>query len=88
MLTIGIGQNLGSVQHSRIDGDSAYLMAVNPDFVGEQKDGREEYFEFLCGDTPTPIAKRYILPFETVKQICGYFLENGDRDPSIYWEEF
>jgi hypothetical protein len=81
-LLVGFGKAIGCVQHSRTDGDTPYLMAVAPG-AWEAKD----YFEFLAGDTPTPISKRYCMPWEQVRQIANYFLETGDRSPDISWEE-
>ena len=81
-LLVGLGKAIGCVQHSRTDGDTPYLVAVAPG-VWEV----EDYFEFLAGDTATPISKRYCMPWEQVRQIATYFLETGDRSPDISWEE-
>jgi hypothetical protein len=56
-LLVGFGKAIGCVQHSRTDGDTPYLMALAPG-AWEAKD----YFEFLAGDTPTPISQRYCMP--------------------------
>ena len=81
-LLIGIGRTVGCVQYSRSDGDTPYLMAVafNPH-------ARVENFEFLAGNTPTPVSGRYILPLEQVKKITQYFRETGARSASVSWEE-
>jgi hypothetical protein len=81
-LLLGIGPEVGSVQHSPSDGDVPYLMAVAVD-----DHCKDEYVEFLCGDTPSPISKRYCLPFESVKEIAAHFLETGERSPAVRWEE-
>ena len=81
-LLVGFGKAIGCVQHSRTDGDSLYLVAVAPG-AGETSD----YFEFLAGGTPTPISKRYCMPWEQVRQIVAYFLETGDRSPDIAWDK-
>jgi hypothetical protein len=86
-LTIGIGNDVGFVQHSSIDGDSPYLVALAPGFHIGELDEEQKYVEFLCGDTPSPIAKRYILPFDIVMQIAACFVETGERSPSVFWEE-
>ena len=86
-LTMGIGKEVGFVQHSSIDGDSAYLVALAPGFHIGELDEEQKYVEFLCGNTPSPIAKRYILPFEILMQIATYFLETGERSPALSWEE-
>jgi hypothetical protein len=81
-LMVGIGGTIGCVQYSRSDGNSPYLVAVAPNQTPEDGD-----IEFLCGGTATPVSKRYILPFEKVKEIAGYFLETGARSAKIRWEE-
>src|SRR5262249_9341652 len=57
-LMVGIGGTSGCVQYSRSDGNSPYLVAVAANPTAEEGD-----IEFLCGNTPTPVSKRYILPF-------------------------
>jgi hypothetical protein len=81
-LTLGIGKNIGFVQHSPADGNTPYLLAVAPEKVCDQ-----ESVEFLVGDTPTPIPQRFCLPFEMVQQIVGYFIDTGERSPVFSWEE-
>jgi hypothetical protein len=81
-LTMGIGGAVGFVQHSRTDGKPPYLVGVAPSPIAE-----EGHIEFLCGNTLTPISVRYILPFETVKEIAGYFLETGARSAKFAWED-
>jgi len=81
-LMVGIGGTSGCVQYSRSDGNSPYLVAVAANPTAEEGD-----IEFLCGNTPTPVSKRYILPFEKVKEIASYFLETGARSAKVRWEE-
>jgi hypothetical protein len=81
-LLIGIGRTVGCVQYSRSDDDAPYLMAVARDPRAEEKS-----FEFLAGNTPTPVPGRYILPLEQVKKIAQYFRETGARSASVSWEE-
>lgn len=81
-LTLGIGKDVGFVQHSPSDGDTPYLLALAP-----EKHCDQDYVEFLVGDTPTPIPQRFCLPFETVKGIAAYFIETGERNPAVSWEE-
>jgi hypothetical protein len=54
--------------------------------VAEATTCGEEYAEFLCGDTPSPIPRRNILPFDKVKEIAAYFIETGERSPTVAWE--
>lgn len=81
-LLIGIGAAIGCVQYSRTDRKMPYLMAVS---VGDP--GSEGHVQFLTADTPTPVAARYCIPFDLVKEVAAYFLETGDRIPVLAWEE-
>jgi hypothetical protein len=85
-LTLGVGKDVGFVQHGRADGradgDTPYMVAVAPENYWHQ-----EYAKFLVADTPTPIPQRFCLPFEMVKQIAAYFIETGERSPAFSWEE-
>ncbi len=58
-LVIGLGRDLGCVEHRRIDGDLPYLMAIS--LRPSMKFGE---VEFLTANTPTPIDAKYILAFE------------------------
>jgi hypothetical protein len=80
-LVLGIGGDFAFVEHRRIDGDLPYLMAISSRPL--LKTG---YVEFLTANTPTPIAARYILSFDEVKQIALYFLETGERTDAVTWE--
>ena len=81
-LLIGLGGAVGCVQYSAADGSTPYLMAVGPD--GFEQEGFEE---FLIDDTATPVARRYCMSFDLVKEVAVYFLETGDRNPLVTWEE-
>lgn len=81
-LTLGIGKEIGFVQHSPSDGDTPYLLALAP-----EKHCDQEYVEFLVGDTPTPVPGRFCLPFEAVRDIAAFFVETGKRSPTVSWEE-
>ncbi|HCE46748.1 MAG TPA: hypothetical protein DET40_24640 [Lentisphaeria bacterium] len=82
MLTIGFAKDCGSVQYSPTNGEPPYLIAV-----GEDVDDKSDFCEFLAGNTPTPISRRYCIPIVQVLQIVGTFLKSGDRDGSVAWEE-
>lgn len=79
---VGVGGTIGCVQHSPSDGSPPYLMAVVNDGIKAPSET-----DFLIGNTATPISMHYCIPFETVKHITTYFLETGNRDPSVSWEE-
>jgi Immunity protein Imm1 len=80
-LTFGIGTDLCCAQHSRADGSQPYLMAVSPRPL--LKTG---YAEFLSANTPTPIAARYIISFDELKEIALYFLQTGERSDGVSWQ--
>ncbi len=81
-LLVGIGPDMGCVQFSAADGSPPYLMAVSviPSYA-------EDHACFLVGNTPTPVAKRHILPVDVVWDIAEYFIETGRRKEDIRWEE-
>lgn len=93
-LTVGLGDNIGFVQHSRSNGVPPYFLALAPDgkrcdagSTPDQTDHEEHDVEFVCGNTPTPVPRRYCLPYEMVKQIAIYFLNTGDPSLTVSWDE-
>ncbi len=82
-LTVGLGGDVGCVQHAPSDGTPPYLMAVGSTEV-EPNVGD---VEFVVGGTATPIDRRYCVPFETAKQIAAHFVETGNRWLGVSWEE-
>jgi hypothetical protein len=81
-LTFGIGRSIGCVQHCRSDGMPPYLMAVGSNLILVEK-----YSTFLCGNTPTEIPARYILPAESLAEIIEHFCKTGDRISTVSWEQ-
>ena len=81
VLTIGLANGSGTVQHSSIDGSPPHYMAISN--AGEEEDG---YIEFLAGNTPTPIPRRFCLPIEQVQEIAVEFLLNEAKSESVRWE--
>ena len=73
-LLVGIGRDVGCVQHSACDGRPPYLMAV-----GESSNSHHAFKEFAIGGTLTPIPWGYCLPIEIVEKIACEFLETGKR---------
>ena len=82
-LLIGIGNNVGCVQHSSSEGDPPYLMAVEEGIEFSTRDT----VDFLIGNELTEIPRRYCKSMESVKQIALHFLETGLRFPNVPWEE-
>jgi hypothetical protein len=82
-LMMGIGRTLGCVQFSHQDYDPPYLLATTE----EAKRSGEGDMEFLMGETPTPIRKRYCLPLDLVKEIAIHFLKTGEPSQAVEWEK-
>jgi hypothetical protein len=81
-LTLGLGSDCGFVQHCRVDGAEPYLLAV-----AEMGARGAESVEFLCGDTPSPVPGRNVLPFDELMEVAAHFVETGERSPRVLWEE-
>jgi len=82
ILTVGFGGSYGCVQHSNVGGSPPYLMAL-----GDQQDDDDKFLEFLAGNTPTPIPKRFCLPIKQVIEIIAEFMEHGAKSKNVSWEE-
>jgi len=81
-ITIGIGRDVGCVQYGRVDGMPPYLMAMS-----RRPPMKRGCVEFLCGNTPTPVAARYILSSEELREIALHFIRTGERSDSVSWQE-
>jgi hypothetical protein len=81
-LLIGVGHDVGCIQHSPADVSLPYLMAVAKESAND--DG---YVEFLASDTPTPIPLRFCLPLHTILSIASEFVKTGKRSGLVQWEE-
>jgi hypothetical protein len=80
-LLLGLGSSDGCAQFSSTDGEPPYMMAVGnkPEEEGEQ--------DFLIGNTPSPVPRRYCLPMRMVAEIAAEFLKSGERLLELEWEE-
>ena len=83
-LTVGLGGDIGFVQHAPSDGTPPYLMAISSTEV--EPDAGD--MEFLVGGTTTPIDRRYRLSFDEIKAIVVEFVVSGNRSSKVKWEEF
>ena len=45
------------------------------------------YVEFLTADTPTPVAARYVISFNELRQIALEFLQSGERSDVVVWQK-
>lgn len=81
-LLIGYGPDMGCVQHSTSDGEPPYLMALS-----EETMENEPFVNFLTGNTPTQIPRRFCLPIDRVQKIVQDFLSHGEKSSEVEWEE-
>ena len=82
-LLLGVSRSLGCAQYSKSDGASPDLLAVSA-----RPPMKRGYVEFLTANTPTPVAARYIIPFDDLLQIALYFLRTGERSNNVLWQKF
>jgi hypothetical protein len=80
-LMLGIGSNVGCVQHSPSDGSPPYLLAMSA--KPPMKNGG---VEFLTANTPTPFTARHILRFTELEKVACHFLGTGERSNEVLWE--
>jgi hypothetical protein len=80
-LTVGIGKNVGFIQHSKINDDIPYLMALN-----SACGSTDDYSNFMIGGTLTPIPAKFCFPMKVVKEIIACFVETGERSSICSWE--
>jgi hypothetical protein len=81
-LLVGVGRELGCIQFTPKDGGPPYLMAT----TGSMEDD-DEYVEFLSGGTPSPVPRRYCLPWLLVERTVAAFLDQGVVPSDLEWEE-
>jgi hypothetical protein len=81
-LLVGVGRELGCIQFTPKNGGPPYLMAT----TGSMDNG-DEYVEFLSGGTPSPIPRRYCLPWPLVERTVAAFLDQGFFPSDLQWEE-
>jgi hypothetical protein len=81
-LLLGVGMPEGCVQFSAADGSPPYFMAIAP-----SADDRDGTVEFLLGDTPSPVPRRYCLAYEDALDIAATFVPTGQRKSDVRWEE-
>jgi hypothetical protein len=82
-IVFAISTDLCCAEYRRIDGVPPYLMAISP-----HRSMKRGCVEFFAGNTPTPIAARYIINFEELKEIALYFLQTGEKSSAVSWQEF
>jgi hypothetical protein len=84
-LLVGFGRHdVGCIQYTTPGDASVHLVAVGD--ISAPVDGPIGA-EFLCGDTPTPIVKRYCVPFNDVVRFVGNIVDTGMLAKDVTWEE-
>jgi hypothetical protein len=81
-LMIGLGSKLCCAQHSSTSGDSPYLVAY---LESERLQTGE--VEFLLSKSPTEILRRQCFPLNVLLEVAEYFVETGERSPTVMWED-
>jgi hypothetical protein len=81
-LIVGIDRDFGCVQHGANDGMPPFMMAVSRNPAAHPPE-----MDFLVGGTATPIAGRYLVPFDTVTEIVAEFVNSGEKSNVVSWEE-
>lgn len=80
-LTIGVGGKYICIMYTTASGNPPYLSAIN------EIDDTEDFVEFVCGGTPTPIPLSHCFPFEKGIEIIEYFFLTGDLSKKVEWVE-
>ena len=83
-LLVGVSKALGFVQFTRVNGLPPYFIGTT-DSTGTES--AEEFFEFLSGGTPSPVPRRYCLPWPLVEEVVEYFMDHGTLPSGLLWEE-
>jgi hypothetical protein len=81
-LLVGIGGDVGCVQHSLSQGRSPNLMAIST-----HPPMKRGYVEFLTANTLTPVAARYIINADELKQVVLHFVRTGERSDAVIWQK-
>lgn len=81
-LLVGVSQDMGCVQFTSKAGGPPYLMAMN-----DSIESGDEHVEFLSGGTPSPVPRRYSLPWPLLERIVTAFLDQGAIPSDVAWEE-
>lgn len=82
-LSVGVGRELGFVQHSDEGRTPPYLLARRPDTEVTQTD--LDFVEFSQGGTLTPIPRNLCIPMSIVRDICVHYFNSGDLPEWVDW---
>lgn len=81
-LTIGIAENVGCIQYNRPERGYPNLVAVSA-----RPPMKRGSVEFLTANTPTPVAARYIIGFDELKEAVLEFLRAGALSDAVDWQK-
>ncbi len=81
-LSISVMGLCALVRFTHSSGDPPYLSAS----TGETSDP-DCTFEFLVGDTPTPVPTDRCIPIEGAMAIAEYFFDKGEIPRFVKWKE-
>jgi len=81
LLQLGLGGQFACAQFTTRDDKPRYLSAKAKAFRATTD------VEFLCGNTPTPIAPELCVSFGDALKIAEYFFTTGGRSPDFEWVE-
>lgn len=82
LFTIGVGEELGFIQHSDENRSPPYLAATESHNRGVDN---LDYLEFFLGSTYTQIPRFLCLSMPLVRKICLEFLETGALPAWVEW---
>ena len=82
LLTIGVGEELGFIQHSDENRSPPYLAATESPNLGVDN---PDYLVFLLGNTLTQIPRFLCLSMPLVRKICFEFLKIGALPDRVEW---
>lgn len=80
-LTVGIDGQIAFVQYSSITGDPPYMVAHARNMVSEKS------HDFIVTGSPTEVDGKCCLPFSEFENVVCYFMETGQKCPSVEWED-
>jgi hypothetical protein len=80
-LTVSVRDGLVLIVFHRASLEPPYLSAS----LGPPQNTR--YFEFLIGDTPTPVPADRCIPMETAEQVVLEFVRSDTLSPRVRWIE-
>jgi Immunity protein Imm1 len=81
LLQLGLGGPFACAQFTTRDEKPHYLSAKAKAIRATA------HVEFLCGNTPTPIAPELCVSFADALKIAEYFFTTGSRSPDFEWVE-